>query len=107
MKSDNRLYEEMADDYVLFMARMESRHCNFTLREHASMLQKCAMVAFTAGYLSDCIWYTEREYEFRCRAFGISDPSSRATFKALLAYRNYANREQLGSYAHFPANFAA
>ena len=94
MDAYQRMLAESEDDYVLFLARLDSKHCDNRVRAHIRGLQHHAMIAFTAGYCKDALWFAEREFELSCRAFGIADPGSRASMKALAAFRKWADSIQ-------------
>ena len=89
MDRHERLMAELDDDYVLFIFRLPAGRLESLARSHARDLQQRALVAFTAGKLDEALWYQEREFEFNCRAFGITDACSRASVETLKAIRHY------------------
>lgn len=91
MERGDRILEEMEDDFALFLARMQSRRCHNLARAHAEVLQLKAMVAVTAGEIETALWYSERQFEFSCRAFGISNPYSKAIMRRLNTLKEYAD----------------
>jgi hypothetical protein len=90
MKSDKRLLEELEDEFTLFMTHLRSQDRQRSTTRHARSLHQKAMIALTAGYIDDAIWYGRRELKFSCLAFGTDDPESRQSMTNLEAMKQYA-----------------
>jgi hypothetical protein len=90
MNNEDSWMDAVEDGYALYLARLQGARCRSFAREHAGSLHDKAVVSIAAGLIDEAICFREREFEFCCRAFGISDPYSRASMKKLEALRKYA-----------------
>lgn len=89
MNLEDKLIDELEDDYVLFVAGLRNGCCTGVAREHSASLQQRSLVALIAGYLDDALWYAGREADFNLRAFGARSRATILSQRHVEALREY------------------
>ena len=89
MHTEDRIMDEMKDDHLIFMTKLQPGRCLTPARQYARLLQDRSMMAMTAGCLGDARWFAERAHSFNCRVFGIGAKQSCDSLKVLQAVARY------------------